>query len=206
MDGDWIPPKNDYLWRIIPVIAIAALAIYRLVRWWKVIIVFDDLINIVIGFIALVVIIGTVYKDSREFKLNRKRKHLFPTLIVVVFIIGFLSSYLILKARDSGPVLIHASTSGDFNSCSIEFRKNGTYKFFESGGVGVGFFRGTYSIADSIIILDRNKIDKALETNRLVIRKNPHLDDGDMVCIYQVDARGQVRNDALSFIVREDNR
>ena len=58
--------------------------------------------------------------------------------------------------------MLRANYDGDINGFSLEFRKDGTYKFCNYSVLGGKYFRGKYLLKDSIITLDRNNIDDVI--------------------------------------------
>jgi hypothetical protein len=50
---------------------------------------------------------------------------------------------------------LRANYDGDINGFSLEFRKDGTYKFCNYSILGGKYFRGKYLMKDSIITLEK---------------------------------------------------
>src|SRR6185295_7110522 len=98
----------------------------------------------------------------------------------------------------------------DFNGVSIDFREDGTYKM-TSWSLGADYYRGTYTMKDSIITLDKSKIENAIVSNRLVVRPEIEIYEKDSFpgkdtvyqkSIYQIDENGKVISGATDFVVR----
>ena len=106
--------------------------------------------------------------------------------------------------RDNSPIVIQAGYDGGYNGAWFEFRKDGTYKFGNHAGVGAYYFRGKYELKDSIIILDKNRIDKVINTNKLAIRNENHENSTSKI-IYQIDDNHKIIDKEFKFHVNEYN-
>jgi len=95
--------------------------------------------------------------------------------------------------------MLTADSKDDLSGASIDFRKDGTYKLSCYSIFGADFFRGRYTIKDSIIILDRSDIDGIIKSNRLVIRAGNSAHDEKE--IYQLDAESNVLTNAAVFFI-----
>lgn len=160
----------------------------------------DGILNVFTIIAATTVMIGVIVRDVNDYKLSRSSKQLLPTFTSVLFLLVIAVSLYALNRRDNTPTIVFASYSGDFNGASLDLRANGTYKF-TNYALGADYFRGKYTIKDSVIILDKSDIDNVIRSNRLVIRSAPFV-PGTGLMIYQINKQGQVLEDELSFQVR----
>ena len=119
-----------------------------------------------------------------------------------LILFSFVITHVFLLMRDNSPVIIHAGYDGDFNGAWFEFRKDGTYKFGNHASLGADYFRGKYELKDSIITLDKNKIDNVIKTNKLAIR-NEIYGDSTSTVIYQIDENHKVIDKNFKFFVHE---
>ena len=100
-----------------------------------------------------------------------------------------------------------ANYDGDINGFSLEFRKDGTYKFCNYSVLGGKYFRGKYLLKDSIITLDRNNIDDVIKSNQLAIRKISENYKGREYKIVQINKNHQrIENEYFDFVITIDKR
>lgn len=161
----------------------------------------DEFINQGLEIFALILFIWVVYKDRKQFLVDKSWTTFLPTIFGLILIFGLLTTLYILKQRDKSPVKFACvSKIVDFNGVHIDFREDGTYKL-DNFCMGSNFFRGKYTIKDSIIILDKMNIDKVIESNRLVIRADGDKDSLGNVekSIYQIDNNGKIIDRATDF-------
>lgn len=177
--------------------------------------IFDGLFYFAIGLIGFIIFIWTIWKDAKAYNAKRTVSSFLATSTGLFFIGLILWGNYFLNQRDKSPVVIQAGYDGGYNGCWFEFRADGTYKFANSGGLGVDYFRGTYRISDSIITIDKNNIDNVIESNRLVIRpviqtyQQDAIDADDtsiVYALYQVDGSGKIVDPDFVFMINEDNR
>jgi hypothetical protein len=194
---------NHKIWRLIPIIVLGLYFNFKLIRDADNTFPFDDIIQIIILCIFSFSMILVIYKDRNEYMNNHLNSSFLPTLAGLLFILSFFVTDYFLKARDNSPVILNAIYNGDYNGCSFEFRKNGSYKFGECS-IGCTYYRGSYAINDSIITIDKSKIETSIVSNMLLIRQI-RMDDSTMgKKIYQVDAGHQIIDRATVFTVFED--
>ena len=173
--------------------------------------IFDSIILLAVGTIATIILLWTIYKDSKDFSKSKKITDFVPTFIGSTLLLGLLTTIFILNQRDSSPSKLYAVTKiVDFNGAAIDFREDGTYKL-SSWCMGADYYRGAYTMQDSIITLDKSEIEKIIESNRLVVRpeieiynKESRIDTVHQKSVYQIDKDGKVIWNAIDFIVREN--
>lgn len=166
--------------------------------------VFDGFIY---GFLLLIFLIFLGFSIKKDYKSN-KIKHnwlnFIPSTFGIILLISFGVTELVLIMRDNSPVLLSANYNGDFNGARFEFRNDGTYKFVNYAGVGAEYFRGNYTLEDSIITLDRKEIEGVIITNKLVIRDKAFVDLKHKI-LYQIDENHKIISKNYCFLVEENN-
>ena len=170
--------------------------------------VFDDEIDFGLSVIALGVFVWTLFSDRKEYIESKRLTAFIPTGSGVFIGIGLLTTFFLLQQRDKSPSKLYCvSKIVDFNGVSIDFREDGTYKL-TSWSLGADYYRGTYTMADNIITLDKNSIEKVIESNRLLIRQDGETDSSGNKgkSIYQIDKDGQVIKNAVDFRVLEKSK
>lgn len=161
----------------------------------------DDFINQGLEIIALILFIWVVYKDRKQYLVDKSWTTFLPTIFGLILLLGLLTTLFLLKQRDKSPVKFACvSKIVDFNGVRIDFREDGTYKL-DNFCMGSNFYRGKYTIKDSIIILEKVNNDKVIESNRLVIRADGDKDSLGNVekSIYQIDNSGKIIDGATDF-------
>ena len=103
--------------------------------------------------------------------------------------------------------MLRANYDGDINGFSLEFRKDGTYKFCNYSVLGGKYFRGKYLLKDSIITLDRNNIDDVIKSNQLAIRKISENYKGREYKIVQINKNHQrIENEYFDVVITIDKK
>ena len=144
--------------------------------------------------------------DKKQFSKTEKWNSFIATFIgLAILVVHFLvlSSF---KQRDNSPSQIYCVTKiSDFNGVSIDFRKDGTYKL-TSWCLGANIYRGKFTIKDSIITIDKSKIESCIVSNKLVIKQDGEIDSTGKQekSIYQIDQQGQVINRSTDFRIIDD--
>ena len=64
--------------------------------------------------------------------------------------------------QEESPTVIYAWYDGDVNGFSITLKQNGEYKINSNSWLTTNSFYGTYTLTDSIIILDKQNIDNVI--------------------------------------------
>jgi len=165
--------------------------------------IFDGVIYFLLILLFIVFYIITFRNDFKTFKVLKNYKSFLFTAIGSLIIILNIGCHLYLSSRDNSEVVLKAFYDGDYNGSSLEFRKDGTYKFGNGSGLGVSIQRGYYSMNDSIITLDKDDIDKVIESKTLVIRSEL---SGTDVKILQIDKNFNLIAKATEFRVVQDKR
>ncbi|MEO6455527.1 MAG: hypothetical protein ABIN97_15715 [Ginsengibacter sp.] len=154
----------------------------------------------VIAVFYLFAFLWTLYKDRKIYMKTQSKLSFIPTIIGIIFIISFFVTNVVAAARDKSPVLIFASYQNDFNGAWFEFREDGTYKYANIFGlVGVTYTRGKYTLKDSLIELDTNKLDDTIESSLLAIRKEVY--DTTQQVMYQINHQHNVIDKSTEFVV-----
>jgi hypothetical protein len=167
--------------------------------------VFKSEIMILLAFIFIAVAAWIIYKDKKEFTKTKSRLSFLPTITALIFIVTFSITNICLANRDASPIIIQAGYDGGFNGAWVEFRKDGTYKFGNSGGIGVTYSRGKYILKDSLITLDKDNIENMIQSKLLVIRKEEIIDTLEQV-IYQINQEHQIIDKDFKLVIHVDKR
>ena len=169
--------------------------------------VFDDLVLLFLGISFLIFFLISIYKGIKYFKLNKNKFELMPIFLGFIIIFTFLGFWYKCEKMDISPIILRANYDGDVNGFSLEFREDGTYKFFNYSFFGGKYYRGKYTLRDSILILDKNNIDNVIRTNKLVIRNLNENVDKRISRIVQIDNNhNRIEEQYFDFIVSEDKR
>jgi len=173
--------------------------------------IFDFIILFAVATGAAIIFMWTISKDRKEYSRSKKLVDFAPTFIGSAILLGLLTTIFILNQRDNSRSKLYCVTKqNDFNGVSIDFREDGTYKM-TSWSLGADYYRGTYTMKDSIITLDKSKIENAIVSNRLVVRPEIEIYEKDSFpgkdtvyqkSIYQIDENGKVISGATDFVVR----
>lgn len=176
---------------------------YRLIRQVDHDLVFDTEINAALGIVGGVIFIRTAIGDRTEFLKTKTWKAFFPT-IIGLSIFGSLEIILFkLKHRDeAASILCCVTRNNDFNGASIDFRADSTYKL-TSWCLGANYYRGNYTMHDSIIMLDKKEIEKVIVSNKLLLRTDESIDAAGNreKSVYQVDDKDKIIAGAVDFIL-----
>ena len=158
---------------------------------------FAIFIYLIIGIFGAIFFYKTILKDKSDYLKRKTLNCYLPTFVGIIFIILNIGIYLNFKIKEYKPTLLKAENHGLY----ADFKKNGTYIIKSGSWAGKTHFYGTYSIKDSLIILDKTDFDKVLFTNKLIIQKNKNLN-----YIIQIDNKGIELNDNFRFEITLDNR
>ncbi len=151
----------------------------------------------IVSFIAIIVFVWTIFLDRKEYSKSKSKADFLPTIIGTTILLGLFTTFYILDLRDKSPSRLYCVTKiVDFNGAAIDFREDGTYKL-TSWCLGANYYRGTYTLQDSVITLDKSEIEKIIESNRLLIRQ-----EVGQKSVYQINKDGQVIERAIDFVVR----
>ncbi|MEP6467799.1 MAG: hypothetical protein ABJB05_15925 [Parafilimonas sp.] len=167
--------------------------------------IFKNEIILLLALVFIAIFVWIIYKDKKVFKNTKSRLSFLPTITAIIFIVSFLITNIVLANRDNSPIIIQAGYDGGFNGAWFEFRKDGTYKFGNSGGIGITYSRGKYILKDSLITLDKDNIDNTIQSKLLIIRKEKIIDTLEQV-IYQINQEHQIISKDLKFIIHVDKR
>ncbi|AZI55551.1 hypothetical protein EIB75_09955 [Epilithonimonas vandammei] len=190
-------------WLIIPLLIIGFYYNFWVIQNADKEMVFQEFVYGGLILIFLILLGISLRKDILKYKEAKNWKSFFPTIIGMTILLSFLASSLMLKIRDNSPVIIQAGYDGGFNGAWFDFRKDGTYKFANSGGIGADFFRGKYTLSDTIITLDKTEIDNVIKTNKLAIREIKNFDSTKIKVIYQIGENHNIIDKNFCFIVNK---
>lgn len=126
--------------------------------------------------------------------MTKGRISIITTSIVFIIIITF----LIWPIKES-PTILFALYDGGTNMFTIELKENGQYEIKNSSWLTSNNFRGSYTIADSTITLDKENIDNVILTKNLKICVCPA--DPLKICLIQVDDNGNKLNTHFGFTI-----
>lgn len=167
---------------------------------------FDKEQNIFYVLVASIIFLVALYFDTKQFKNTKKWTSFLATICGLT--ITFLHFFLLEKFREKDNVQsqIYCVTKiTDFNGVSIDFRKDGTYKL-TSWSLGADIYRGKFTIKDSIITIDKSKIESCIVSNRFVIRQDGEIDSLGKreKSIYQINEQGRRIDNSIDFRVIDD--
>ena len=165
---------------------------------------FDNFLNYSLYIIYSIVILFHISLDKKEYLKNKKTLNFSSTIINVIFVIILVSLNFNSTKQENTSNIITASNSnsGQFG-CTIELKKDKTFHFCSSGGIGGVISRGNYSLKDSILILDKNKLDNISVSKKWVIRKDTKF---NRTYLIQIDKKGELINEKFKFEVISDKR
>lgn len=189
---------------MLPAVIIGLYLNYKLVKTADDEIFYD---GIIIGGLLIIFLVGLMWtnvQDRKEYRRSTSKFSFLPTTTGILFIISFICTDYILKARDNSPLFIQAGSEGS-RGAWYEFREDGTYKFANSGGLGATYYRGTYTLNDSIIVIDKSN-DNVVPTHKFVIRKFNSFGTERTEKFYELNERNETINVKGTFTVNLDNR
>ena len=146
-------------WTIIPLFLFGYLFIRSFMISYEEESVFDGLILFFLGISFQTFFIISIYKGIKYFKLKKNKFELMPIFFGFIIIFIFFGFWYKCEKMDISPIILRANYDGDVNGFSLEFREDGTYKFFNYSFFGGKYYRGKYKLRDSILILDKNKLN-----------------------------------------------
>ena len=194
-------------WTIIPLFLFGYLFIRSFMISYEEESVFDGLILFFLGISFQTFFIISIYKGIKYFKLKKNKFELMPIFFGFIIIFIFFGFSYKCEKMDISPIILRANYDGDVNGFSLEFREDGTYKFFNYSFFGGKYYRGKYKLRDSILILDKNNIDNVIRTNKLVIRNFNDNIGKKISRIVQIDNKhNRIEEQYFDFIVSEDKR
>ena len=194
-------------WTIIPLFLFGYLFIRNFIISYEEESVFDGLILFFLGISFQTFFIISIYKGIKYFKLKKNKFELMPIFFGFIIIFIFFGFWYKCEKMDISPIILRANYDGDVNGFSLEFREDGTYKFFNYSFFGGKYYRGKYKLRDSILILDKNNIDNVIRTNKLVIRNFNDNIGKKISRIVQIDNKhNRIEEQYFDFIVSEDKR
>lgn len=110
-----------------------------------------------------------------------------PSLIVILSTFSFIYTTRYIHRLDASPVVFTAYGMQDFNGVYIDFREDSTYRITEYVLFAANYYRGTYKLKDSIIVL--------LEGDQY--RKKGNIKSNRFKIILDIDTITNVTNKAL---------
>ena len=194
-------------WTIIPLFLFGYLFIRNFIISYEEEFIFDFEILFFIGVLFIVFFIITIYRGIKNFRIANRPFELLPMFLGLIFVFVFLGILYKNERIDSSPIVLRANYDGDINGFSLEFREDGTYKFFNYSVLGGKYFRGKYLLKDSIITLDRNNIDDVIKSNQLAIRKISENYNGREYKIVQINKNHQrIENEYFDVVITIDKK
>ena len=194
-------------WTIIPLFLFGYLFIRNFIISYEEEFIFDFEILFFIGVLFIVFFIITIYRGIKNFRIANRPFELLPMFLGLIFVFVFLGILYKNERIDSSPIVLRANYDGDINGFSLEFRKDGTYKFCNYSVLGGKYFRGKYLLKDSIITLDRNNIDDVIKSNQLAIRKISENYNGREYKIVQINKNHQrIENEYFDVVITIDKK
>lgn len=163
----------------------------------------DGIIFVLLLLLFALAFAWTFFKDKKAHRRTQLKASFIPTSAGILFIASFFITDAVLEARDKSPILIQAGYDGGYNGAWFEFRYDGTYKFANSGGIGATFFRGKYTLNDSLITLDRDNIDNVIKSRLLAIRNITTFNRSENI-LYQINPQHQVIDNEYKFTIHMD--
>jgi hypothetical protein len=194
------------VWRILLLFTIGCCLNYTLIWNSDNEIIFDGLVLFFLILIYLSVFAWVIYQDNKEFRKLATKNSFLPSFVGILFVIAFFIISYLLAARDKSPILIQAGYDGGYNGCWFEFRKDGSYKFVNSGGIGATIYRGNYIINDTIIALSEPNIDNVINTKYLAIRRGVSFKSSTNQMLYQINDKHEIIDPNFVFTINMDNR
>jgi len=185
------------IFRILTIIILGSIYAFVLFNSFQKDNLFSIFIYIIIGIIGLPFYYKTILKDKFDYLEKKTLACYLPTIVGVIFIAINIGIYLNFKIKEYKPTLVKAENHGLY----ADFKKNRTYIIKSGSWASKTHFYGTYSIKDSLIILDKTDYDKVLLTNKLIIQKTENLN-----YLIQIDNKGNELNDNFRFEITLDNR
>lgn len=137
--------------------------------------IFNDLATRVFIIIASIITLIVFFHDKINYKQQQRLVAFTATITAGIYIAILLLIVWLLKQRDNTPTTLYAS-SGKLNWKSIDLRENKTFKITSSQILSADYFRGTYILKDSLLILDSVSALEVLDAHRYVIRSVPYND------------------------------
>lgn len=132
-----------------------------------------------LGFaVAVVTTLIVFFMERIHYKSARRMSAFMASITAGIGLVVWLILLWKLKQRDNTPSVLLAQTGGKFTGESLDLRKNNTFKLTAHRLFETEYFRGTYKLKDSLLILDYASARKELETNRFLIRSVSH---GDLI-------------------------
>ncbi|QEC69142.1 hypothetical protein FRZ67_18150 [Panacibacter ginsenosidivorans] len=128
-------------------------------------------------------------------------------------------TYLLKKQDHTNTILYGVRNTSGLGQITIDFRENNTYKLGRHHFMSAEYYRGRFTIRDSIIYLDNPRYSELITSDKLLITKNPSFDstkkqnilkalfgtpEDDATAttlLYQIDNSGQKLESAISFKV-----
>lgn len=153
-------------------------------------------------FFGAIFFIATVILDIKKFRSSKKYLNFIPTLTGLLA--TFTGAIVVnkLNAPNNSPVIIHAGLSGGGRYTWLTLHSDNSYEYFNGSALGGTTTKGNYVMHDSIITLDKEKIDNALISNSLLISLINH----GSTTICQLDKSGHEINGSMFLTVSVYNR
>jgi hypothetical protein len=203
--------KNDTYWRILPLIILGGLVLYKQYKSFQVDLMFDIFIFLFLGIFGYILFFWAIYKDYKSYIKHKSLTCFIPTLTGILLILSIMGLQKYMNHKMSSPSLLEAYYQGNLSDIGIDLKVDGSYIISNGGFGGVNYFYGKYKIKDSIITLDNDSIDNVINTNTLVIRKCNKKNQQDSlvgkeIILVQIDKNGNDLETDVNFRVTKDKR
>ena len=165
--------------------------------------ILDGIINFWLIAITIGIFFWAYKNDKKLYRQNKKRIEYISTCLAILIVIAFSTKLFLLNLRDRSPsIIICESKEKDFNGVSIDFRKDGTFKLM-SWSLNADYYRGSYTMADSIIVIKDDGGENVLQSNRLLIKSDGEKDSLGNIdrSIYQINEDGHIMEGTTAFRV-----
>ena len=198
--------RNDTKIRICFIVVVGIFAIWYYTRTIDHSFVFDFIPDIFVSIISIVVFAFVFIKDRKYYRIDKDVFSFLPTCIGVLLSTCFFIILYIQYQKDISPNNFRCrSKMIDFNGVWLDFKTDNTYKLTNWTILGEYYYRGKYTIKDSIITLDKSFIDAIIVSNKLVIRKEMTINPNDTLSsVYQIDETGKQINGAEDFYLDKE--
>lgn len=190
--------RNSVIWRIAFIGIISFYYILYFIIERDTVETFDPQLILMIFYI-LFLFINFIIEVIETFK-TKSILSFTTTVFGLLSIFSFYLTNYIIDLRDSSPIIIK---SKNIDGVFLDLREDKTFKFSNGNWAEVKISRGNYSLKDSIVILDKNKLDNIEVSKKWVIRKDTTF---NRTYLIQLDKKGKVINENFKFEVISDKR
>lgn len=199
--------KSEKYWRLIPIVLIGTVLIYRLYNSIFEVLLYDNLINFSTALVGVIITLWTITKDFKEFKKLRAITCFMPSMTGVFIIITLASINHYKSIKQNSSTFLIAEHEGPYNGITIDLKRNGNYMISYGSFGGQSNYYGTYAIEDSIITLDKFISEEAIKIKYFRIKKlksELDMDTTYQYYLFQTDKNGNQLNKETIFKIMAD--